>query len=137
MAKTFRLEVVTPDRVVLRDDEVISLVVPGAEGYLGIMAGHAPLFGELKVGEIVVKHEDGGEHHLSTSGGFIEVGGNRAMLLVDSAEMAYEIDIDRAREAKRRAEEALARAEREKIDVERAHQALQRAINRLRIAGKE
>lgn len=137
MARTFRLEVVTPDRVVLRDDEVISLVVPGAEGYLGIMAGHAPLLGELKVGEIVVKHEDSGEHHLSTSGGFIKVGGNRAMLLVDSAEMAYEIDIDRAREAKRRAEEALARAGREKIDVERAHLALQRAMNRLHIAGKE
>jgi len=134
MAKTFTLEVVTPDRVVFSDDRVVSLVVPGAEGYLGVMANHAPLFGELKIGEIVVRREDGSEHDLATSGGFIEVAHNRVMLLVDSAEEAYEIDVARAEEAKRRAEERLARAQEEGIDVERARLALERALNRLHVA---
>jgi len=136
MARTFRLEVVTPDRVVLTDDKVVSLTVPGAEGYLGILANHAPFFGELKVGVIFVRHEDGVERELATSGGFVEVGHNRVMLLVDSAEYGHEIDVERAEEAKRRAEERLAHAASSEIDAELARAALERALNRLRVAGK-
>lgn len=136
MAKTFTLEVVTPDKVVLRDELVVSLIVPAAEGYLGVMAGHAPLFGELKVGEITVRHEDDSEIHLSTCGGFIEVADHRATLLVDAAEFTYEIDVERAEKAKSRAEQLLARTDLLPEETARARASLERALNRLRLAGR-
>ncbi|MEN6519576.1 MAG: F0F1 ATP synthase subunit epsilon [Armatimonadota bacterium] len=132
--RTFTLEVVTPDRVVTSDNEVVSIVVPGVEGYLGIMANHAPLMTELAVGEITVRRADGKETHIASTQGFLEVSGNKATILVNTAELAEEIDLDRAREALKRAEERLYRVEQEGADFARAEAALKRALNRVRVA---
>lgn len=128
--KTFRLEIVTPERVVLRQD-VVSLVAPSVEGFLGVLANHAPLMAELRIGPITVRDADGQETLLATSGGFMEVKANTVRILADTAEKAAEIDVTRAEEARRRAEECL-RAE--GVDYTRAEAALKRALVRLRVA---
>lgn len=133
--RTFTLEIVTPDRVVMSDDKVVSLVVPGVEGYFGIMAGHAPLISEITIGEITVRHSDGNITYIACAHGFIEVSENKASVLSYAAERAEEIDVERAREAARRAEERLAEASGE-VDHARAEAALKRALNRLRVAEK-
>ena len=131
--RTFTLEIVTPDRVVLSDDEVVSLVAPGSLGYLGVLAGHAPLITELTIGEITVRRSNGQEVHLASTQGFMEVAENKVTVLVDSAERAEEIDLERAKQARERAEDRLRRAE-EGVDHARAEAALKRAINRIRVA---
>lgn len=139
MPSTFTVQVASPESVCF-EREVVSLVAPAAEGYLGIMANHAPLVAELQPGELRVTDADGAEELLAISGGFLSVSGNTAVVLADSAEVASEIDPDRAKAAEERARERLARlfeeATEDKVDAERARAALLRAINRLSIAGK-
>jgi F-type H+-transporting ATPase subunit epsilon len=130
--RSFNLEVVTPERIVLSQD-VTSVVAPGSEGYLGILADHAPLMAELRVGEIRSTDPDGNETHLATSGGFMQVAENTVRILADTAERQEEIDIARAEEAVKRAE-SLIRERAEGLDHARAEAALKRAINRLRVA---
>ncbi|MDO8587354.1 MAG: F0F1 ATP synthase subunit epsilon [Armatimonadota bacterium] len=132
--KTFHLEIVTPDRVVLSDDRVASVIVPGSQGYLGVLAGHAPLLAELKVGQIDIRREDNSELAMATSGGFIEVSENKAIILADTAEIALEIDVSRAEDAKTRAEDRLRRRGEAETDAARADAALTRALNRLHVA---
>jgi len=135
MAKTFKLEIVTPERCVLEMD-ASSVIVPGVEGYLGILADHAPLISELALGKVTVKDESGNETLLAISGGFMEVRSNVVRILADSAELAEEIDVSRAQEAVKRAEARLQEAAAH-VDRARAEAALERAINRLRIARGE
>lgn len=135
MAKTFKLEIVTPERSVLTMD-AISVTVPGVEGYLGILADHAPLISELGLGKVTVKDEYGKETLLAISGGLIEVRGNVVRILADSAELAEEIDITRAQEAVKHAQERLSETAAH-VDRVRAEAALERAINRLRVARGE
>lgn len=131
--KTFTLEMVTPDRVVLTNTDVVSLVAPGVDGYLGVMAHHAPLLTELVIGEITVKHSDNTEDHIATTGGFMEVANNKVTILSDAAEKAHEIDMARAEEAVKRAEERLSNPTQD-IDFDQTRIALLRAMNRLRVA---
>ncbi|MBV8878528.1 MAG: F0F1 ATP synthase subunit epsilon [Planctomycetaceae bacterium] len=133
MAKKFKTEIVTPEKVVF-SEEIESLVIPAERGYLGVLAGHAPLLCTLQPGEIKIKG-DRGEIHYSTSGGFMEVTPGKAVLLTESAEEAAAIDVKRAEESKKRAEERLA-APAKDIDKDRAKAALERAQNRLRLAQK-
>lgn len=133
MTKKITLEVVTPERIV-NSCEVDSLIIPAAEGYLGILSGHAPLVAELSVGVLRYK-ADGREGTMAISGGFMEVLKNKVVLLSDTAELAEEIDIDRALRAKRRAEERLA-SRTARVDAARAEAALQRALARLNAAGR-
>lgn len=133
MAKKFKTEIVTPEKVVF-SEEIESLVIPAERGYLGVLAGHAPLLCTLQPGEIRIKG-DKGERHFSTSGGFMEVTPGKAVLLTESAEEASTIDVKRAEEGKKRAEERLAAPARD-VDKDRAKAALERAQNRLRIAQK-
>lgn len=130
--KTFKLEIVTPERIVLKQDAV-SIVVPGAEGALGILANHAPLMAELAIGEATVRDIDGHVIRLAIGGGFMQVGGNVVRILADTAERAEEIDVARAEEAARRAEERL-RSRADNIDRARAEAALKRALTRIRVA---
>ena len=132
--KTFRLEIVTPDRVVIADDTVTSLVAPGAEGYLGVLANHAPLLTEIKVGELNIKRLERSAQILAVGAGFMEVSGNTVIVLADTAELAEEIDVTRADDAKRRAQERLRRRADAEIDASRAEAALARALNRLHVA---
>lgn len=134
MAKKFKVEIVTPERIVL-SEEVESLVVPAERGYLGVLAGHAPLLCTLQPGEIRLTR-DAVETVYSTAGGFMEVAGGKATLLTDSAEAAGEIDVPRAQESLQRAKDRLAAADKA-VDRTRARAALERAQNRLRAASKK
>jgi len=134
MADTFQLEVVTPEKMVV-NDVAEELQMPGKNGYLGILPGHAPLITELAVGEIT--YRNGSEtHHLSVAWGFAEVLPDKVTILAETAERPEEIDIARAREAKQRAEERLNSVNPE-IDYSRAGDALQRAECRIVVAGKK
>lgn len=132
MAKT-QLEIVTAERVVF-SDEVEVVVAPGVEGQLGILPHHAPLMTILLPGELLVR-KGGEEFFLAISGGFLEVRPDRVIVLADAAERVEEIDIARAEEAKRRAEERLTHPTTE-ADMARAEAALRRALMRLRVVTK-
>lgn len=131
--KTFTLEVITPDRVVIRDHDVVSVVLPGTEGYFGVMANHAPFMSSLTIGEIDYRKADGDEDAIAVCNGFVEIADNKVTVLADSAETCHDINIERAEAAVHRAEERLAHHP-PNIDIERAEAALKRAINRLRVA---
>jgi len=139
MPETFRLQIATPERVVIEED-VVALVAPAYDGYLGVMANHAPMIAELRIGEMAVTLADGERRRLAVSGGLLSVKDNVALVLADAAESAEDIDLTRARAAEERARERLAlpqsMAERGDIDVERAEAALSRAANRTRVAAK-
>jgi F-type H+-transporting ATPase subunit epsilon len=132
MAKTW-LEIVTAERVVF-SDEVEVVVAPGVEGQLGILPHHAPLMTILLPGELLVR-KGGEEFFLAISGGFLEVRPDRVIVLADAAERVEEIDIARAEEAKRRAEERLTHPTAE-VDMARAEAALRRALTRLQVVAR-
>ncbi len=128
------VEVVTGERVVYAAQDVDMVVAPGADGQLGILPRHAALFTLLSAGEMRIK-KGAGEQSLVVFGGFLEVANNRVLVLADSAERAEEIDVNRAEEARRRAQSRI--SERGvQWDAARAHLALQRSNVRLRVAGR-
>ena len=129
---TLKLEVVTPERKVL-SEEIVSLIVPAIEGYLGILPNHAPIISGLEPG--VIKYKVGGDYKkMAISGGFLEVSANKASILANTAELAEEIDVQRAQAAKERAEQRL--QNKRDIDVLRAELALKRALARLKAKGQ-
>lgn len=133
MARKFKVEIVTPERLAF-SAEVESLVVPAERGYLGVLAGHAPLLSTLRPGEISIR-ADGRETHLATSGGFLEVTPQKAVLLTESVEEVSAIDVARAAKAQGRAKERVA-AHGPDLDAGRAQASIERAQNRLRLASK-
>lgn len=133
MSHTFYLEILSPGRK-FYEGNVESLVVPGVTGYEGILAGHMPVVISLKEGEIQIK-ENGKWRTAVTSGGFIEVEQEKAILLSDAVEWPEEIDINRAKAAKERAEERL-RQKLSQIEYLRSKAALARALARLKAAEK-
>lgn len=129
--KLQRLAIVTPERLVF-SDEVRYVQARGAEGELGILPDHAPLITSLKIGVLRIK-KDGKWRKAAVHGGFLEVKNNRVVILANACEMAEEIDVERARRAKERAEQRL-RARTPDIDIARAEAALARALTRLEAA---
>lgn len=130
--KHIRLEFVTPERAVAHE-EVDELQLPGEEGYLGVLPGHAPLLAALKTGQMW--YRVGSEvRYAFVDGGFAEVLPDRVSILAQVAERAEDIDLQRAEASKRRAEERLAKASVTDIDAARARIALLRAITRLDLA---
>lgn len=124
------LEIVTPDRKFF-EEEVDMVIVRGVEGDLGILKGRAPLVTPLDIGKIKIKQ--GGKTRIAAiAGGYVEVGKDKTTIISDAAEWPEEIDLERAKEAKERAEERLKR--RDNIDVARAEIALRKAVNRIRVA---
>jgi len=126
------LELVTPDRAVVRED-VDEVVVPGSEGELGILPGHTPLLATLKVGELWYRQGQE-KHYLAIAFGFAEVQPDRVTVLAQIAERAGDVDVSRAEAAKRRAEERLAKPSPD-LDFERARVALMKSLMRLQAAG--
>ena len=123
------VDILTPERRVLQA-QADSVVVPAAEGQLGILTGHAPLLAQLQPGEIRMR--SGNETQVfAVSGGFVEVQNNHVVVLAETAEMAREIDVMRARQAAERAKAAL-RAPAGTFDMAQAEAALRRALARLR-----
>ena len=129
---TVKLDIVTAERVIFSEDVDI-VVAPGIEGQLGVLPHHTPLMTMLQSGELLIKQADS-EFCMAISGGFLEVRPDRIIVLADSAERAEEIDIARAEEAKRRAEERLTEHKGAELNAARAELALRRALIRLKAA---
>ncbi|AFV12901.1 ATP synthase F1complex subunit epsilon [Thermacetogenium phaeum DSM 12270] len=129
--KTFRLEIVTPERVVVEED-VEGVVIPSQDGLLGILRNHAPIIGGLDIG--VIKYvKEGQPHYVACGMGVFEMSGNVLRILPDTAERGERIDVERAKQARQRAEKRL-REKAEGLDVLRAELALRRSLARLKAA---
>jgi len=127
------LEIITAERKVF--SETVSVVVaPGTDGELGILPDHAPLLTTLQPGELKIIKE-GQESFIAISGGFIEVLGDKVIVLADTAERSEEIDIDRAEKALQRANERVEEAQSD-IDLERAVASLRKSHTRLKVANR-
>jgi F-type H+-transporting ATPase subunit epsilon len=124
------LEVVTPDRSLIRDD-VDEIVAPGSEGYLGVLPGHTPLLATLKVGELWYRVGQQ-KHYVAVGGGFLEVLPDRVTVLAQVGERAEDIDVARAEAARKRAEERIARPV--DVDMDRARFSLAKALVRIQVA---
>jgi len=123
------VDILTPDRRVLQA-QADSVVVPAADGELGILANHTPLVAQLQPGDIRM-HSGNDTQVFAVSGGFVEVQNNHVVILAETAEMAHEIDVERARQSAERAKAAL-RSPGDGIDIAQAEAALRRALARLR-----
>ena len=134
MAQQIRLEVVTPTGAVVNDDVDI-VNAPGYGGDFGVLANHAPFLSTIKIG-VLSYEKDRQRENLMISGGFCEVSNNKITFLVESAEYGKEIDVDRAMQAKERAEKRLAQATQQddNINRARAEAALKRALARIKVS---
>ena len=134
----YNLSIVTPEKVYYEAD-VVSLVVPGTDGYLGVLSHHAPLITALKPGKIEFRDAEEKVHILAVSGGFLEVSDNKATLLADSIERGDEIDIERAQASYDREKKRIVSAGSGETDIDlpRAQKGLERAANRLKIAREQ
>ena len=128
------LEVATPSRLVV-SESVEEVVVPGIEGYFGVLPGHAPLLSTLGIGELTYR-SGRDEHYLAVAGGFAEVRNDKVIVLADSAERPEEIDRERAARARERAERRLGGRSQEDIDYTRCAAALARALTRLQVSSR-
>jgi F-type H+-transporting ATPase subunit epsilon len=131
VSDTFQLEIVTPTKLLVKE-ATEEAQIPAANGYLGILPGHAPLISELGVGEITYKTSRT-TRTLSVAWGFVEVLPDKVTILAEAAEHPQEIDTTRAQKAKERAEDRL-KSNDPKTDYTRAEDALQRAETRLTVA---
>ena len=134
MADTFELEIVTPEKLVVKD-VAEEAQIPGKNGYMGILPGHAPLISELAVGEITYR-TSGVTKHISVAWGFAEVLPDKVTILAETAERPDEIDISRAQKAKERAEKELSSGATD-LDYDAVQAALERAETRLEVAKKQ
>ena len=129
---SLELQIVTPDRMVVRE-QVDEVVIPGTEGYFGVLPGHTPMLASLSVGELW--YRKGQEKtYLSIAYGFAEVLPERVTILATLAERAEDIDVTRAEEAKKRAEARLSQPK--DVDYERARAALMKSLARLQVSSR-
>ena len=137
LPESIELVIVTPERQLLRQT-VVEVTLPGGDGCLGILPGHAPLITELGIGELTYRAKTASEAGpLAIISGFAEVLGDRVTVLAETAERPEEIDVARAEEAKKRSEQRLASAASDPdVDWARAAVALQRALIRIQVARK-
>jgi len=135
LPESIQLIVVTPERQLLRES-VVEVTMPGLDGQLGILPGHAPLMTELGIGELAYRTSTSSQALvLAVISGFAEVLPDRVTVLAETAERAEEIDLARAEAAKARAEKRLAAGD-SNLDWDRANIALQRSVIRIQIARK-
>ena len=128
----FKLSVVTPEKTFF-EQEAVSIIAPGSEGYLGILTNHAPLITALIPGKLTVTDTENRQTDYALSGGFLEVSHNIVTILADAIEPITEIDLERAKESELRARERLSQRNGADIDVTRAEAAMERALNRIRL----
>src|ERR1700750_278682 len=134
MADALQLEIVTPEKMVV-NDVAEEIQISGKSGYLGILPGHAPLISELAVGEITYRNSSGA-HYLAVAWGFAEVLPEKVTILAETAERPSEINVQRAQDAKQRAEQQLKSGD-PNLDYLHVEAALQRAETRLQVAEKK
>ncbi len=133
MAAKFHLQIITPDRTFF-DEEIEMVVLRTVEGDLGILKNHIPLVTPLSVGKVKLI-SNGETREAAIAGGFVHVDREKTVVITDAAEWPEEIDIERANEAKERAENRL-KANKNDIDTLRAEIALKKALNRMDVANK-
>jgi F-type H+-transporting ATPase subunit epsilon len=133
VADKIRLEIVTPYGLVF-SDEADEVTVSGTEGEFGVLPGHAPFVTTLKVGMLICK-KAAGTQFFFVNWGYAEVGPDKVLVLADSAEKAEDIDVERAKAARARAEERLRKAE--EVDFARAESSLERSLTRLQVAERK
>jgi F-type H+-transporting ATPase subunit epsilon len=125
------LEIVTPERLVF-SEEVDAVTLPGSEGELGVLPHHAPLVSTLGIGELLIRR--GGEEELfAIAGGFVQVRPDKVVVMAETADMASEIDLEKAQQARAEAEKALESGFEEGADLAAARAALQQALLRIRV----
>ena len=127
-----QLEIVTPERLAY-SDAVDEVVLPGSEGELGVLPHHAPLLTTLGIGELLIR-KGGQEESFAIVGGFLQVRPDKIVVMAETADMASEIDLERAHEARREAERALEGGYHEGADLAAARATLQGALLRIRVA---
>ena len=132
MGNKFKLEVVTPDRSFYLGETDMA-IMRTTEGDIGILYDHEPLVAPLRVGSLRIKQDDQSFKWAACSAGFVTVNDTVVTVVIDSAEWVEEIDMERALEAKRRAEARIYEGDDKEVDIVRARAALERAINRIRI----
>ncbi len=129
----FHLSIVTPEKV-FYEAEIKTLLVPGSEGYMGVLTDHAPIITALNPGKIEFTDNEDKQFTLAVSSGFFEISRNKANLLVEAAEFADDIDLKRAEAARKKAEEALKATEGKlEVELKALQAALDRAANRIKI----
>jgi len=129
MADTLHLEVAAPERMLV-NEEVTEVTIPGEQGYMGILPGHAALLSELGIGELTYKLVNGKKRVLAVAGGYVEISNNQVRVLAQGAERPNEIDVARAEIALRRANERVANPL-PGVDIARALNAAKRARARM------
>ncbi len=129
---SIQLEIVTPERLAY-SDTVDAVVLPGSEGELGVLPHHAPLVSMLGVGELRIR-KGGQEESFAIVGGFLQVRPDRVVVMAETADMASEIDLEKAQEARREAERAIESGYQEGADLAAARAQLQQALLRIRVA---
>jgi ATP synthase, F1 epsilon subunit (delta in mitochondria) len=132
MPKAFQLSVVAPDRTVF-EGSVVSVVAPGAAGYLGVMADHEATIVALRSGVVELMGADNQREHIAIGPGFLEVSHGRCVVLSEEARIAHEIDVAQEQALLEEARKAL-RGEASRLSVEQASQEMERAVSRLRAA---
>jgi F-type H+-transporting ATPase subunit epsilon len=126
------LEIVTPERLAY-SDTVDAVNLPGVEGELGVLPHHAPLVTMLGVGELRIR-KGGAEESFAIVGGFLQVRPDRVVVMAETADLASEIDLEKAQEARREAERTLDRAPTDAVDLAAARAQLQQALLQIRVA---
>lgn len=129
---SFQAQILTPEGS-LFDGDVTGVKVPGTLGSFEVKTLHADIISSLEIGEILVRKTDKSDVYFAVSGGFVEVHDSKLTLLAEAAEQVEDIDVERAKEAKKRAQERL-NADDKSIDKERARKALARAENRIKLS---
>jgi F-type H+-transporting ATPase subunit epsilon len=133
MAGNIRLEVVTPENVIV-DEEAQIVMAPGVLGEFGVLIGHTPFLTTLKIGTVHYQDESGTERNVFVSGGFAEALPDKVTILAESAERRKDIDPNRAKSALERAQKRIEEeADKEEFDYARARAALERALNRINL----
>jgi F-type H+-transporting ATPase subunit epsilon len=127
-----QLDIVTPERLAY-SDQVDEVIAPGSQGELGILPHHAPLLTTLGLGELRIK-KGGAEESFAIVGGFLQVRPDRVVVMAETADMASDIDLERAQAARREAEKTLEAGFVEPADLAIARAALQRALLHIRVA---
>lgn len=133
---TLKFKIVTPEKVIY-ENEVLQVTIPTMSGEITILPNHIPLVSVLKAGELKIKDKDG-EHDMAVSGGFLEVrGNNEIVILADHAERAADIDLQKAEEARQRAEEQMKSIKNvQDVDYARLQAVIDREANKLKVAKK-
>ena len=129
---SFSLSIVAPDRTVF-EGNIQSVLVPGTEGYFGVMSAHVPMIGAMKPGILEFTGDDNNRYNVYVGGGFFETNGSRATVLADEAQLATEIDLTKAEHSLEEARKAL-RGEDSELSPEEATLELDRAMQKIRAA---